>query len=445
MSPRCAPRSPRIVGPTEVRGQPSGVRLADDRGVRRQTDAGFLASRYRRGVNWFERLLDWMRKLNPVFADGVLAVAFTVVGLISVFNQDRRPDHLTKPGALAVLTIVATCAPVVVRRRVPLPALAIGCAAITVHEFSSYPEGSLPITVMLLTYTVAAWESTRRAVVGLAIVVVTLLAIVFTPGLDLAGLAANMAFFAVGWSIGYAVRSRRERLEATVREAQERAQNESQRTARLLAEERLRIAQELHDVVAHSMSVIAVQAGVGSHVLDAHPEQTRLALEAISATSRGTLNELRRLLGVLRDNDGARSHAPAPALADLPHLVDDVRAAGVPVALHVVGSPSHVNTAVELSAYRVVQEALTNVIKHAGSPSHVDVNVRYLESLLVVEVVDDGRGAASLPGHNGSVPSGHGLLGMRERVDVWGGELSTAPIPGGGFRVTAKLPYGAPT
>jgi signal transduction histidine kinase len=193
------------------------------------------------------------------------------------------------------------------------------------------------------------------------------------------------------------------------------------------------------------MSVIAVQAGVGAHVLDTRPEQTRAALEAISATSRGTLNEMRRLLGVLRDGDGERSHAPAPALADLPHLVDDVCAAGVPVVLHVEGSPAHVNTGVELSAYRVVQEALTNVIKHAGSPSHVDVNVHYLVGSLMVEVVDDGRGAAStVNGHKGVGPPGHGLLGMRERVELWGGDLSTGPTPGGGFRVRALLPYGAP-
>ncbi|MGD9796232.1 MAG: sensor histidine kinase, partial [Acidimicrobiia bacterium] len=289
-------------------------------------------------MDWFERLLDWVRKLDPLIADGVLAATFAVFGLVSVFNQDRDAGHLTKPGALAVVTALAVCAPVTVRRRAPLPALAVGCIAIAAHEFGSYPEGSLPITMILLTYTVAAWEPTRRALIGLGIVLVTLVAIVFTPGLDLAGFAANVGFFAVGWSVGYAMRSRRDKFAALVREAQERAENERQTTARVLAEERLRIAQELHDVVAHSMSVIAVQAGVGAHVLDAHPEQTRVALDAISATSRGTLNEMRRLLGVLRDNDGGRSHTPAPALADLPHLVDDVRAIGLPVELHVEGA-----------------------------------------------------------------------------------------------------------
>ncbi len=185
-----------------------------------------------------------------------------------------------------------------------------------------------------------------------------------------------MAVFTVAWAFGIALRARRETLESRLREAEERANVERQSTARVLAEERLRIAQELHDVVAHSMSVIAVQAGVGAHVLADRPDQARAALDAISATSRGTLTEMRRLLGVLRDSDGERDHAPAPGLADVPHLVDDVRNAGVPVTLNVEGSSVCVNAGVELSAYRVVQEALTNVMKHAGAATRVDVNVQ---------------------------------------------------------------------
>ncbi len=238
-----------------------------------------------------------------------------------------------------------------------------------------------------------------------------------------------------------------------MREADERAEVEHQRAARAIAEERLQIAQELHDVVAHSMSVIAVQAGVGAHVLDDRPEQARAALDAISETSRGTLRELRRLLGVLRDDDGERSHAPAPALADLPALVDDVRAAGVPVTLTVTGEPNAdaIEPGVELSAYRVVQEALTNVLKHAGPTNRVDVTIGHRPGSLTVEVVDDGRGAAALAALGRSAAGskatngtggGHGLLGMRERVEVWGGDLKTGPAAGGGYRVRAVLPYG---
>ena len=243
------------------------------------------------------------------------------------------------------------------------------------------------------------------------------------------------------------MRARRETLESRLREAEERANVERQSTARVLAEERLRIAQELHDVVAHSMSVIAVQAGVGAHVLADRPDQARAALDAISATSRGTLNEMRRLLGVLRDSDGERAHAPAPGLADVPQLVDDVRNAGVPVTSTSRARASCVNAGVELSAYRVVQEALTNVMKHAGTPTRVDVSVQYLPGSLAVEVVDDGRGAAAVRRQRRSRRqrrrgSGHGLVGMRERVELWGGELAVGPVAGGGYRVKALLPYG---
>ncbi|MGY6501063.1 MAG: sensor histidine kinase [Acidimicrobiales bacterium] len=301
---------------------------------------------------------------------------------------------------------------------------------------------------MLLTYSVAAYDTPRAAAAGLGVIYATLSVLAFTdaPGLDTAGIIGNMAIFTVWWVVGIALRARRDTLEARVRAAEERANVERQSAARALAEERLRIAQELHDVVAHSMSVIAVQAGVGAHVLTDRPEQARTALEAISATSRGTLTEMRRLLGVLRDDEGGRSDAPAPGLKDLPALVDDVRKAGVPVSLDVSGSPGHLDggtteyahAGVELSVYRVVQEALTNVIKHAGSPTTVEVRVRHRPGGIDVEVTDDGRGgAAPSPSHGG-----HGLMGMRERVELWGGQLSAEPAQGGGYRVQAHLPFG---
>jgi signal transduction histidine kinase len=150
---------------------------------------------------------------------------------------------------------------------------------------------------------------------------------------------------------------------------------------------------------------------------------------------------------VLRDDDGARSHRPAPGLCDLPRLVDDVRSAGVPATLRVSGESDTANPAVELSAYRVIQEALTNVMKHAGATTRVDVDVRRLPGSIELEVVDDGRGAASIAATNGSRSaddgdSGHGLIGMRERVELWGGELVAGPVVGGGYRVLARLPYG---
>jgi signal transduction histidine kinase len=439
----------RCVGLQEVRDAPRGVHLGDDTPVSRRTDAVRAAIRYVRLVTWFLRQLERLRSLSPLVLDGVVAVCGAVLGILTVFGPQVTEGY-TDPDAFAVVTTIVANAAIVIRRRHPLLALVVGCVAIAGHVLRVYPEGSLPISVLLLTYTVAAASTQRRALVGLGVVYATLILVAFTetPDLDAFGVLANVAFYTGAWAVGIALRARRETIEATVREAEERANVERQSTARVLAEERLRIAQELHDVVAHSMSVIAVQAGVGAHVLDDRPEQARAALEAISATSRGTLTEMRRLLGVLRDSDGERAHAPAPGLADVPSLVDDVRNAGVPVTLDIEGSSVCVNGGVELSAYRVVQEALTNVIKHAGPTTRVGVKVQYLPGSLAVEVVDDGRGAAALTGGNGGSPdngatgSGHGLLGMRERVELWGGELTVGPVSGGGYRVKALLPYG---
>jgi signal transduction histidine kinase len=398
-------------------------------------------------VTWILRQLERLRSLNQVAVDSALAALLFVVCVITVYGQAIE-DGLVEPTALAVVTSLMVSAPVAIRRRMPLLALTVGSVGILWHIVADWPEGFLPGTMMLLTYTVAAWDTPRRAWIGLAIIWATLIVLGFadTPGLDTIGVAGNIAIFTAWWTIGIALRARRQTLEARVREAEERANVERQSAARRLAEERLRIAQELHDVVAHSMSVIAVQAGVGAHVLDQNPDQARAALEAISTTSRGTLTEMRRLLGVLRDGEGERSHAPAPGLGDLPSLIEDVRRAGVPVSLTMTGSddcPDHgtaecAHAGVELSAYRVVQEALTNVIKHAGTTSKVDVAVRYVPGGIDVEVADDGRGAAAMS----TAPGGHGLLGMRERVEVWGGELSVGPTSGGGYRVRAHLPFG---
>ena len=408
--------------------------------------------RYVRTVNWVERQLDRIRAVNPLIVDGAFALLLFVLGVATAFGQDIYDDQgvikegFREPNAWVILTALVICAPVVVRRRWPLAALVVSSLGVLVHIVADLPEGTLPTAVLLLTYTVGAWCSTRRGLAGLAVVsmVVVILGFSDAPGLDAVGVLGVIVQFAAVWAIGVALRSRRAATDARVREADERAEAERQAAARVLAEERLRIAQELHDVVAHSMSVIAVQAGVGAHVLDERPEQARAALEAISATSRGTLTELRRLLGVLRDSDGVRSHAPAPGLSDLPHLVDDVRTAGVPATLRFEGHPGPVQAGVELSAYRIVQEALTNVIKHAGKPTRVDVTVRYSPYALTVEVVDDGRGVAAQSRNGDPAPdgSGHGVIGMRERVDVWGGELTVGPAPGGGYRVRAQLPYG---
>jgi signal transduction histidine kinase len=392
-------------------------------------------------VTRVKRLTAWVKALDGMVLDTILAIGAAVLATISVFAGET-PEQFEDPTALAAVLSVAVAVPLLWRRTHPLAALVASSAVIVTELALDYPDGAMSIVLLVLTYGVGVWCDTRRAVIGYVFIVATIagLAIADTPGLDAGTTVANFAIFTCAWVVGLVVRSRRAEAEARLAEAEERAEVQRQEGARAVAEERLRIAQELHDVVAHSMSVIAVQAGVGAHVLDAQPDEARRSLEAISQTSRATLAEMRRLLGVLRGEDGERSHAPAPGLGDLEALVGEVRVTGVDVSLELVGDCSTVPPGVDLSAYRVVQEALTNVIKHAGEGVKAHVSVGCTLDELCIEVVDDGRGASVA-----LMPGGHGLVGMRERVAVWGGELITGPRPGGGYRVRARIPFGDAT
>jgi signal transduction histidine kinase len=255
-------------------------------------------------------------------------------------------------------------------------------------------------------------------------------------------LVGNLGVVAAAWVLGrfaHNYRAYAARLEERTAEL-EQAREELARRA--VADERLRLARELHDVVAHAMSVIAVQSGVGAHIATTQPKEARRSLAAIEATSRAALTELRRLLGVLRqEGEPEGDLAPVPGLADLDGLLAELGKAGLAVRLQVEGTPSPLPAGVDLSAYRIVQEALTNVVKHAG-PARARVVVGYRDQDVTVEVIDDGRGAATSV-RDGRVGTGHGLIGMRERVTAFNGELEVGPRPGGGFRVAARLPLAA--
>jgi signal transduction histidine kinase len=229
--------------------------------------------------------------------------------------------------------------------------------------------------------------------------------------------------------VGWSMQSRRLRYDALERE-------HDQAELRAAAQERLRIAQELHDVIGHSLGVIAVQAGVGMHVIDAAPDEAKRALEHISRTSRSSLAEIRRLLGLVRAGDGPTApYAPTPGLADLARLVDDVTGTGLAVDLSMAPDARDLPPGVELAAYRIVQEALTNARKHAGA-TRATVRLAVERGVLCVAVDDDGTGPA-----DGTAAGGHGLIGMRERVAVYGGSLQVGPNAGGGCRVAATLPF----
>jgi signal transduction histidine kinase len=245
-----------------------------------------------------------------------------------------------------------------------------------------------------------------------------------------------VVWLVAAWAGGRTVRSWRHKnaaLEIANRQLAEQRELQAQAAVTV---ERGRIARELHDVVAHNVSMMVVQAGAAPRVLSGEQPDVRNALDVIAAAGRETVDEMRTLLGVLRSDDGAVTLKPQPGLADLEHLVDGMREAGLPVTLRIEGTPRPLPPALDLSAFRIVQEALTNSLKHAG-PARAEVTVRYENDLVTLEIADTGRG----PQGGGT---GHGLVGMRERAALFGGELEAARADGGGFTVRARLPLGVP-
>jgi signal transduction histidine kinase len=348
-------------------------------------------------------------------------------------------------GVLAVgyaLVLLHTL-PLAARRRFPGTVLAVCVASGLAFAALFMPPVFLGPAMLVAVYSVAAYGRRWVSLAGLVVAELGLAAVWLTPAmLERSTFLLFMGILAVAWVLGHFVGDRQvyaAQLEERTAEL-ERAREELARRA--VTEERLRLARELHDVVAHAMSVIAVQSGVGAHVAESRPEEVGKALAAIEATSRGALEELRRLLGVLRhDNEVQASLTPVPGLANLDSLLAEVGKAGLAVRLRVEGTPLQLPAGVDLSAYRIIQEALTNVVKHAGS-ARAQVVVGYRDQDVTVEVIDDGRGAVTSVS-DGRVGTGHGLIGMRERVQAFGGDLEAGPRPGGGFRVAARLPLAA--
>lgn len=339
--------------------------------------------------------------------------------------------------------------PIAVRRLWPIPVLGLVLAG-TVVMLLTGSQSDPMIAVALALYMAAVRLPRGRAIAALVAVLVTIVAValaephMFGGSLRTANLygriSSGILVVTAAWTIGFAVRQRRAYTAGLEEQATRRARAE-------MAEERLRIARDMHDIVAHSMSLITVQAGVANYVIKQRPDagtdppgnpgdhaMAERALVSIEGTSRAALAEMRRLLGVLRDVDGTRRDPalePAPELADLDRLVTATAHAGVRVDLQVQGRPRELPAGVELAAYRIVQEALTNVIKHANTNAS-RVVVAYENEAISLEITDEGRG--------GPAGEGHGITGMRERVALFGGTFEAAALTGRGFRVTARLP-----
>ncbi len=389
------------------------------------------------------RLWARLRDANPLVVDTILAVLVLIPGLVSL-TADPTPANPTPADALAVALVIVGFGAIALRRRFPMAVLIVSTGAAISYVVRDYPDNGLPVMALIALYTVASLRR-RRVWVGALVVFLVLLgaSVVTHPEeVNVVDFAGNAAIFGIAAVFGDSARLRKAYLAALEARAADLERNQQVEAQRAVAEERLRIARELHDVVAHAMSVVAVQSGVGAHVIDTDPAEAKRILQNVKVTSREALDEMRRLLGVLRDQESeadgsARTLAPAPGLDGVDMLAQSLRAAGVPVQVTISGARTEVPPGVDLCAFRIVQEALTNVLKHAGQ-ARAQVDVGYRPGSVTVVVTDDGRGASAAPGPAGS---GHGLLGMRERVAVFGGELTTGPRVGGGFRVAATLPF----
>jgi signal transduction histidine kinase len=357
--------------------------------------------------------------------DELLAAILTALALLEfALAQGQETMRL-----VAAAFAIAAGAAAAVRSRAPLVllglmfALAIGALLFAPRTDS----GALMAFLLLAVYSAAAHTSGRSTLVA-AGMILGLLAANFvgdTSGISLATIVFYAMLVGVPWFAGRAVRQRR------LKERQ--LENEKTKTAGAIAEERARIARELHDVVAHSISVMLLQARGGRRVLGSEPAEAREAFDTIERSGQQALDEMRRLLTMLRRSDEELALAPQPSLKQLDRLVEQVQGAGLPVEVRVEGEPRELPPSVDLSAYRIVQEALTNTLRHAG-PAHATVLLRYGADDLEVEVSDDGTTTGKGTG------IGYGLVGMRERVSVYGGEFHAGRTPGGGYALRARLP-----
>ncbi|MFJ7205370.1 sensor histidine kinase [Streptomyces sp. NPDC098789] len=393
-----------------------------------------------------QRLYDFLRR-HPTGVDSFWAVLLFGMAMLQVAGS----YNTTRERLIAAPTVFALCAVVSLRRKwtVPMLWLTVGTGAYQLATGSQPNLANLAMLVIL--YTVAAGDVPRwisRTALGLGLLAAPVSGLRW--GVDKNDAYADVFFilmlivpFALAWVLGDSLRTRRAYY-AQLIERNQRLEGERAAQAKIaVAAERARIARELHDVVAHNVSVMVVQADGAAYVMDVAPEQAKEALQTISGTGRQALAEMRRLLGVLRTGEPQESedYVPQPDVEQIEVLVEQVRTAGLTVDFKVEGAPRPLPTGVELTAYRIVQEALTNTRKHGGPDASASVRLVYFDDGLGLLVEDTGRGAAhELYEDGGADGAGHGLIGMRERVGMVGGTLDAGPRPGGGFRISALLP-----
>jgi signal transduction histidine kinase len=408
-------------------------------------------------MSWFANVSERAQRRAPHpqwgrFLDGASAVLLFALMSFELAVKPLQPQQqATTPIAYLLAALITL--PIAVHRRHPLAALAVSSLSLIAYaagHFAAFP-GYASFGLML---GISLHADRRRAAAGFLISAAALsIALALQPKhvVTASSWVSTLLALTVVWLGGEYLKARRARRLAAVEAARQQELDRERRARSAVTEERLRIARDLHDVVAHSMSVIAVQAGVAHHVIDDRPELARQALGTIETTTRQALVEMRRLLGVLRQgDDSTASLAPVPGLSEVPELIRQFGAAGLDVLLQQDGTADGIPPGVDLSAYRIVQEGLTNVLRHGGPQARI--TIAYPAGGVVLEISNDNRRdgahprsarpAGPEPGRLGG--TGHGLTGMRERVAVFGGQFEAGPTPEGGFRLWATLPFGDP-
>ncbi|WP_256106852.1 sensor histidine kinase [Streptomyces sp. ODS05-4] len=392
-----------------------------------------------------QRLYDFLRR-HPTGVDSFGALMLLGFSMLWVTQDVTGPRQLIAAGVVLLL-----CLAIALRRRAPERMLVLTAVLGVVQLVADVEVNPADFAMLVVIYTVSAhggprWAS-RLALVG-GVCAAPLAQVrwpvenVSTPGMVFFTVVMTVPFV-LAWVLGDSMRTRRAYF-AQLEERARRLEKEREAQSKVaVAAERARIARELHDVVAHNVSVMVVQADGAAYVLDNSPDLARQALETISGTGRQALAEMRRLLGILRtgEPEDSEDYVPQPDVQQIEDLVEQVRKAGLTVDFRVEGTPRPLPSGVELTAYRIVQEALTNTRKHGGPEAGASVRLVYFDDGLGLLVEDDGRGAAhELYEDGGADGHGHGLIGMRERVGMVGGTLDAGPRPGGGFRISALLP-----
>jgi signal transduction histidine kinase len=399
------------------------------------------------GIAPVERVRDLIRRLrslDPHAFDALVALAFTAAALWTLIDRVDGDGEFRHNDFLGTALVLAQTLPLAVRRVFPLGTLIVIGSAIVVHSAIGYEMVEAgTFSSLIALYGVASLADNRRGILA-ALIIAPAMAIFFVTNRQDFGvveIATTYGTWTAAWVLGTYVRVRGEQAEAAEERAAWLHRDREVRAREAVADERARIARELHDIVGHALNLIVIQAGGAQRVFESKPGRARESLASIERAGREALSDMERMVGILRTSEeDDKALSPQPGLGQVDSLAAQVSEAGLPVEVAVEGRRTELPPSVDLSAYRIIQEALTNSLKHAAATS-AKVSIRYGASALELEITDDGRGVS---GPAWGDQRGRGLIGMRERVVLFGGELSVGPRPQGGFRVYARLPLGAP-